>query len=76
MSTPAFIAVYVASSLFWKWIISWGGAAWLEGWRAFFLLEWFAAHWSAEQIRLYALIMWIASTLLFAVGLIVPEYRF
>jgi hypothetical protein len=76
MSTAFFIALYALNSLFWKWVISWGGAQWLEGWRAFFFLEWFALDWKAEQIRLYALVAWLISTVFFIVGLINPEYRF
>jgi hypothetical protein len=70
------IAGFVATSLFWKWILSWGGAEWLEGWKAFLILDWFAARWTAEQIRLYALLCWIGSGIWFAIGLVQPEYRF
>jgi hypothetical protein len=76
MRIGEFILIYIANSLFWKWIISWGGAEWLEGWRSFFFLSWFAGGWTAEQIRLYALVLWVFSTIFFIVGLIKPEYRF
>jgi hypothetical protein len=76
MTLNAWIASFAATSLFWKWILSWGGAEWLEGWKAFFVIDWFAARWSAEQIRLYALLAWIVSGIWFAVGLVHPEYRF
>lgn len=69
------IALFIAQSLFWKWIVSWGGAEYLEGWKAFFVLDWFAARWSAEQIRLYALACWILSVLWFLVGLFIPDLR-
>lgn len=51
MGTGEFIALYCLNSLFWKWIISWGGAQWLEGWKSIFVLEWFAWGWNAEQLR-------------------------
>jgi hypothetical protein len=67
--------LFIATSLWWKWIISWGGAQWLEGWKSFFLIEWFALDWSAEQIRFYAVIVWVLSTIWFLVGLFIPEVR-
>jgi hypothetical protein len=76
MTLNAWIASYVGTSLFWKWVLSWGGAEWLEGWRAFFVIDWFAARWSAEQIRLYALFCWIGSTVWFVVGLACLDCRF
>ncbi|WP_217475309.1 hypothetical protein [Stutzerimonas stutzeri] len=76
MSTLEFVALYLLNSAFWKWIISWGGAQWLEGWKSMVVLDWFAWAWNAEQIRLYALLMWGFSTLCFVVGLFKPEWRF
>ena len=37
MGTAEFVVLYGLNSLFWKWIISWGGAHWLEGWKAVLL---------------------------------------
>jgi hypothetical protein len=34
MSPEDWVASFIGTSLFWKWILSWGGAEWLEGWRA------------------------------------------
>ena len=76
METEKFVALYLLNSLFWKWIISWGGARWLEGWKATVFVEWFAWPWNAEQIRLYAVVIWALTTLLFMVGLFKPEWRF
>lgn len=76
MSLDLFIGLYLADSLFCLWMLRWGGARWLEGWRAWVLIAWFAGHWSAEQIRLYVLLIWLFSTVFFIVGLIRPEYRF
>lgn len=76
MTLAEWIATFATTSLFWKWILSWGGAEWLEGWKAFFIIDCFAALWSAEQIKLYALLCWIASGIWFGIGLAYPEYRF
>ncbi len=76
MSVSIWVMIYIANSLFWKWVLSWGGAQWLEGWKAWFFLEWFAADWNAEQIRAYALLAWIITTIWFVVGLAVPAARF
>lgn len=56
MNLWLYITLYAVTSLFLKWIISWGGAKWIEGWRSFFLIDWFALDWTAEQIRFYALL--------------------
>ncbi|HEX5513374.1 MAG TPA: hypothetical protein VFY81_03200 [Gammaproteobacteria bacterium] len=77
MSLVAWTSLFLATSLFWKWVISWGGAEWLEGWKAFLVIDWFAAAvWSAEQIKLYALACWIGNGIWFAIGLFVPGLRF
>ena len=76
MGTGEFIALYCLNSLLWKWIISWGGARWPEGWKTLFFLEWSAWSWSAELIRLYAVVAWGFSTLFFVAGLFKPEWRF
>lgn len=57
------------------WIIGYGGAKRVEGWRSFFLISWFAFDWNAEQIRMYVLIIWLASVVWFFVGIIKPELR-
>ena len=75
MSLSVYILLYLAQSLFWKWILSWGGAAWLEGWKAFWFVDWFAGRWNTEGLRLYALCMWIVTTIGFLIGLFFPELR-
>ena len=69
------ILIFVLSSIWWKWILSWGGAHAIEGIKSWFIIGWFAGHWTAEQIRLYALCVWVLQTLWFTVGLFVPEAR-
>ncbi|MGH1427274.1 MAG: hypothetical protein ACRBEE_05000 [Arenicella sp.] len=75
MSLSLYVVIYIFQSLFWKWILSWGGAKAIEGWKSIFFLEWFTAHWSAEHIRLFALCMWIAVSIGFVIGLFYPELR-
>ena len=43
--------LFILESLYCWWIIGYGGAKWIEGWKSFFLIEWFALDWNAEQIR-------------------------
>ena len=63
MIVVGWIVAYIISSLFWKWILSWGGADCLEGWQSIFFLSFFAGNWDAEQIKFYALLMWIVQTI-------------
>lgn len=50
------------------WVVFMDGADTLEGWRSFFLFDWFAASLSAQELRFYVGISWLASlaALLFA----------
>lgn len=69
------IAMYLLSSLFYKWVLSWGGAKTIEGWKSFFLIGWFALDWNSEQIRLYALIGWLVTTVIFIIGCFNSQFR-
>ncbi len=75
MSTPVWICLYIFISLTCKWILSWGGADVIKGWKSIFFLD-MEADWNKEQLRAMALFAWIGFTILFIVGLIFPEYRF
>lgn len=57
------LIMYALLSLMFKWIISWGGAEKLEGWKAFFIISWLSGSWTVEQIKLYALICWVIQTI-------------
>ena len=70
------IFVYVLTTLFWLWIILWGGASYLQGWKAWAVVHWFAGWWSAEQIRLYAVVLLFFETIWFILGLFKPGLRF
>ena len=67
--------MYLLISLFYKWVISWGGAKTIEGWKSFFLIGWFALDWNSEQIRLYALIGWLVTTVIFIIGCFNSQFR-
>lgn len=75
MTLVEWVIIYILSALFWLWILNWGGARWLEGWKASFMVGWFTGWWTAEQLRLYALILLVFETIWFLVGLVKPEYR-
>ena len=75
MSTPLWILIYLSLSLVCKWIISWGGADYIKGWKSIFFLD-MEANWSEEQVRMMALFFWISFSILFVIGLIYPEFRF
>ena len=76
MSLGIWVVLFVVSSLWWKWILSWGGANWLEGFKSWFFLNWVAWSWNAEQIRLYALCCWVAESIWFLIGVFIPSVRF
>jgi len=71
----SWVLVYLLTALFWYWILSWGGARWIEGWKSWGIIGWFAGHWNVEQIRFYALIMLILETVWFGAGLYSPTVR-
>lgn len=76
MSTWVWVLIYLAVSLMFKWIISWGGADYIKGWKSIFFLDMESSSWNEEQLRAMALFLWIAFTILFIMGLIYPEFRF
>lgn len=77
MSILTWILIYLGLSLFYLWVLRWGGAEWMEGWKSIFFIDWFrSVEWSSEQIRLYMLLCWIGSSIWFVIGLCYPECRF
>ena len=76
ISIEHWILFAVLDALFWIWVLRWGGAERLEGtFASGFLVSWFAPKWSAEGIRLFALLSLAASLAAFGVGLFVPGVR-
>ena len=76
MSLTAWIIQFALQSLFYKRILSWGGAQWLEGIKSALTLGWMTWDWNAEQIRFYILIIWIFSSVWLIAGLLNPFLRF
>jgi hypothetical protein len=77
MSMLLWVGLFALASLFWCWIIFWGGAEALEGSLAsMFLINRFAGEWSADGLRLFAWLSWIISGLWFVIGVFTPEARF
>jgi hypothetical protein len=77
MDYAAWVLLFITNCLFCLWVLRWGGAEWMEGWRSIFFVDWAQSiAWTAEQIKLYVLVCWIGHTLWFAIGLFLPEARF
>lgn len=70
------IASHALSTLFWLWVLLWGGAEWLEGtFASGFLISWIAPTWSADGIRLFALLMLVIGSIHFLIGLFSTGWR-
>ncbi len=77
ISLLVWIAIFGLSSLFWAWIIFGGGADWLEGsLLSGFLVSWLAPRWSADGIKLFAVLTWLVQGIWFVIGLFHREMRF
>ncbi len=75
MGLLEWVIIHSIIVLFWLWVLKWGGAEWLEGWKTLFIVDWFAAVWSAEQIKLYALCVLIFQLIWFVIGVFSPGLR-
>ncbi|AXY61447.1 hypothetical protein [Acinetobacter sp. WCHAc010052] len=75
MSAGVWVLIYLAVSLMCKWILSWGGADCIKGWKSVFFFNGSPEDWNTEQLRAMALFLWIGFTILFLIGLIYPEFR-
>lgn len=75
MSAGVWVLIYLAVSLMCKWILSWGGADCIKGWKSIFFFNGSPEDWNTEQLRAMALFLWIGFTILFLIGLIYPEFR-
>ena len=76
ISLLQWVLFHTLAMLFWLWLLKCGGAARIEGWAAWALIGWFAGHWRAEQIRLYALVLLSIEIVWFLAGLAIPSLRF
>lgn len=72
----AWIIIYAFDVVFFLWVVRWGGAEWLEGtFTSGMLIHWFAPTWTAEGIKLFVWVSFIATSIWFVVGLFVPSAR-
>lgn len=76
MSTSLWILIYLCFSLVCKWILSWGGASYIKGWKSIFFLDTESSSRNEEQVKMMTLFLWVGFSILFVIGLIYPEYRF
>ena len=77
MSMLLWIFIYVLHCIVTKWIISWNGAAYIQGWKTWFIFNTSqSAEWTKDQVIMMAWFFWIAFTILFLIGLFHPEFRF
>ncbi|HDS1223684.1 hypothetical protein B9Y76_17780 [Stenotrophomonas maltophilia] len=75
MSLLAWIGIFAAWSLLATWVLRWGGAALMEGWKSLAFVDSWGSLWDEAQIKLYFLCLWIVYGLWFLAGLVVPEWR-
>ena len=77
MSTALWILIYALDCIVTKWIISWGGASYIQGWKTwFFFSSSQSEEWAKGQIIMMAWFFWIAFSIVFLIGLFNPEFRF
>lgn len=77
MSTALWILIYVLDCIVTKWIISWGGASYIQGWKTwFFFSASQSEEWTKDQIIMMAWFFWIVFSIVFLIGLFNPEFRF
>lgn len=77
MSTALWILIYVLDCIVTKWIISWGGASYIQGWKTWLFFSSFQSEeWTKGQIIMMAWFFWIAFSIVFLIGLFNPEFRF
>ena len=55
---------FLAYSVFCYWVVFMDGADVLEGWQSFFLLGWFAASLTTDELRFYVGLSWVVSLVL------------
>lgn len=76
MDILSWVVKFSLNSIWWKWLISWGGAQKLEGWMTFIVSDLFVTNWTSSQIQFYSKVAWVFSSIWFILGLFFPELRF
>jgi hypothetical protein len=70
------VGLFGAESLFWVWVIFWGGAERLEGtFTSGVLIDYLAPRWTAEGIKMFAALIWLFSGVWFVWGCFSPDLR-
>ncbi len=64
------IVMFLVYTAFCFWVVFMDGAEVLEGWKSFFLLGWFAASLTAQELKFYVGISWLAALVMLLVGLL------
>ena len=57
----ATLLFFLAHTAFAYWVVFRDGAEVMEGWKAFFFIDWFAGLMEANQLRIYVAISWLVS---------------
>jgi hypothetical protein len=55
------LLLFLGHTLFAYWVVFRDGAEVMEGWKAFFFIDWFAGLMSPQQLRLYVGASWVLS---------------
>ena len=75
VSTAVWFLIYLLLSLYTKWVVSWGGASFLESWTSFWNSSGYFHQTTEEQIKLATKWFWLGITVWFVIGLFIPEVR-
>ena len=75
MGILPWIGIYALESLFFAWLLFWGGARRLEGSWLAELVAFKGSVTSADGLKLLAWIFWVSGTCWFLAGLFVPGVR-
>lgn len=77
MGIICWILLFIIHSLILKWILSWGGAKFIN---SFYVAKIFFSFLNTdlneEQLRFYTLVIWVMITIWFVLGIFIPNLRF
>jgi hypothetical protein len=64
------IIFFIAYSSFCFWVVFLNGADVIEGWKSFFIFDFFASLLSSQELKFYVGLSWLASLLILTFNLI------
>jgi len=77
MTLAGWTGSYVVNTLFWLWVVRWGGAEWLVGQlSSVLLISALVPRRTVVSIKLIGWVILVATRIWFLVGLFVPAARF